>query len=319
MRKFLRALLFISLPIIIVAYPLDMLISYNLKKSNTYAGKEFSVWNDILAGKVNSDIIIDGSSRAWVHIDPTMLGDSLHAKAYNFGMDGHNFWLSYLRHKLFLKYNPKPKLIIFSLDIFTLQKREDLYNGDQFLPYMLWNNEIEESIESYKGFGFYDFKIPLLRYTGKYQAVKEAFKMLVQEKDKNITRVRGYEGQVAEWNSDFENAKNKLDKIVVKFDTASIQLFDKFINECQTDKIGLVFVYSPEYIEGQDFVKNRKKVFEKFNYFSQKYNIPFYDFSNDSISFDKKYFYNASHLNKNGAELFTKKLVDSLKVGGVYK
>jgi len=53
--------------------------------------------------------------------------------------------------------------------------------------------------------------------------------------------------------------------------------------------------------------------------FSNEYQIPFYDFSNDSISYHKKYFYNASHLNNIGSQLFTKELIDTLKYSVVLR
>ncbi|MBE2208298.1 MAG: hypothetical protein IAE84_11975, partial [Saprospiraceae bacterium] len=81
---------------------------YYLKQTKKAPG-EFEVWNDIYNSNVNCDIAIYGSSRAWVHIDPKILSHILQLNVYNFGIDGHNFWLQYLRHIEFLKYNPKPK------------------------------------------------------------------------------------------------------------------------------------------------------------------------------------------------------------------
>jgi hypothetical protein len=75
----------------------------------------------------------------------------------------------------------------------------------------------------------------------------------------------------------------------------------------------LIFVYTPEYIEGQKYVSNRAQIMGLYKKYSKQYQIPFYDFSNDSISYQKKYFYNVSHLNRLGSELFTAQLIDTLK------
>ena len=91
------------------------------------------------------------------------------------------------------------------------------------------------------------------------------------------------------------------------------------MEECKRKKIKIVFVYAPEYFERGKFIENREEIFTLFNMFSKKYSIPFYDFSNDTISMQRKYFYNASHLNKTGAELFTKKLIDSLRSNNEYQ
>lgn len=313
MKKFLFKLLLFIAPIFILSYFFDVFISKNLKNSNRFAEKEYPTWNAIYQGKVNSDLLIFGSSRAWIHIDPIMITDSLGVSAYNLGIDGHNFWLQNLRYRQLLKYNKRPKLIVFSLDYFTLKKNKDLYNSEQFLPYMLWNRDIKEATISYNGFSSLDYEIPLIRYYGNYNAVVTALRYSLGRLSNPITRVKGYEGRDEAWNSDFDNAKANMKSLEIKLDKPTIVLFENFLKECKANSIKIIFVYTPEYIEGQKFVSNRAKIMELYIKFSKQYQIPFYDFSNDSISYQKKYFYNASHLNKVGSQLFTKKLIDTLK------
>ncbi|PWA04016.1 hypothetical protein [Flavobacterium psychrotolerans] len=313
MRNDLKYFLIFLSPIIMASYFIDVFISTNLKKSNQYAEKEYSTWNDLLEGNLNSDVIVYGASRAWRHINPTMISDSLHLSAYNLGIDGHNFWLQYLRHTLLLKNNKKPKLILVSVDMFTFQKREDLYNSEQFLPYMLWNKEIKNATIGYNGFKAMDYEIPLIRYYGKQEAIETAIRSFSGHLSNPVFRIKGYQGREESWNGDFDRAKLTLKNYEVKIDAATVVLFEKFLKECKTQNIKLVFVYSPEYIEGQKFVKNRNEIISIFTRYSKEYHIPFYDYSKDSLSFQKKYFYNSNHLNKTGAELFTGKLIDKLK------
>jgi hypothetical protein len=308
MKQFIRQISLFLLPIILLSYFADKYISTNLKKSNSFAEKEYSTWNAIIDGKINSDIVIYGSSRAWKHIDPSMISKALGVSTYNLGIDGHNFWLQYLRHSMLLEKNTKPKIIILSLDVFTLQKVDDLYNSEQFLPYMLWNDKIKNATISYNGFKSIDYEIPLVRYFGRGTAIQTAMKT-----NNTLERIRGYQGQDEQWNDDFNKAKKARKNYQKALDSATIVLFEKFLLECKSKNIKLLFVYSPEYIDGQKFVKNRGKIISIYQEFSQKYNIPFYNYSYDTISYQKKYFYNASHLNRTGAELFTKKLIDSLK------
>jgi hypothetical protein len=76
----------------------------------------------------------------------------------------------------------------------------------------------------------------------------------------------------------------------------------------------LVLVYTPKYIEGQKYIENRSEVMSIYNNFAQKYDLLLLDYSNDEISFDRSLFYNTSHLNKTGANLFTTKLAHDLKM-----
>jgi len=313
MKKFLVYLTWFLVPLIIIAYVADVFISRYLPKQNDYAVGEFPVWSDLFGGRVNSDIVIYGNSRAWVQFDPNIISDSLTTTAYNLGIDGYGFDMQYLRHSILLQYNKKPKLIIQSVDVFTLEKRTDLYNDDQFLPYMLFNKEIKNVTQNYEIYNHWDYEIPLVRYYGKNTAIKAALRMLLFPSNNPVMRMNGYQGQDKEWNNDFDEAKRKIGSYKVKTDSALKRLFEKYLKECQRDHLNMIFVYAPVYIEGQKFISNGGEIIDQYKSYSKKYKIPFYDFSNDSISFQKNLFYNAMHLNKKGSVLFTNQLVKTLK------
>ena len=308
MGKFITKLLIILSTIFFLMVIADNYISKTLKRIHNHPG-EIEVWNDIYNKNIDADIAIYGSSRAWVHINPTILEDSLNIKAYNFGIDGHNFWLQYLRNKEYLKYNKHPKIIIVAVDVFSLVKREDLYESRQFLPYMLWNNDIKKFTSSYNGFSFEDYYFPLLRYYGSLREVN----FNSNNTNKELYRYKGYKGIDKEWNTDLAIAKLKMNQYTIDIDSSSIKLFEQFLLECKSDKITVLLVYTPEHIDGQRFVKNRNEIINIFNDFSNKYNLLFLDYSNDEICKKKDYFYNASHLNKKGSELFTSKLSYDIK------
>ena len=197
--------------------------------------------------------------------------------------------------------------------MFTLEKRKNLYNLEQFLPYMLWNNDIKIATSSYEGFVSTDYIIPLIRYYGKKKEIETAIRSFSGHLSNPVCRVKGYQGRDELWNSDFDKAKLTMKKYEVKPDDSTIALFEKFLAECKNKNIKLIFVNAPEYIEGQKFIKNRDVILALYTKYSKRYNIPFYDYSNDAISFQKKYFFNSIHMNKTGAELFTTKLIDTLK------
>jgi hypothetical protein len=182
---------------------------------------------------------------------------------------------------------------------------------------MLYNDEIKKATINYKGYNFIDYQLPLIRYYGKKGAIKNALKLFLFPDDPEM-RVKGYKARDSSWNSDFDRAKKGGLFYYVKLDTALVSLFENFLNECQAKKIKILFVYAPEYIERPKAIKNRDKIFAVYTMLSNKYNIPFFDYSRDTISFQKKYFYNASHLNKTGSELFSSKLAQRIKSTNIY-
>ena len=311
MKKYFKNIMLFFLFIVLLAYPLDLLISHNLKKSN-YAWGEYNTWNDIYNGKVNSEIVIYGSSRAWRHIDPEFLENKFSLPTYNLGIDGHNFWLQHLRHKTLLKNNKKPRYIIMSIDIWSFQKSTELYNAEQFLPYMLLNKDIINYTNSYKGFTSLDYHLPLVRYVANKKAVVQSIENSIFFPKTKSKRKKGYQGWGGVWNNDFNNAKQKMKHYEAKLDSKLLDLFDAFLVECKEKEVEIILVYTPEYIEGQSFAKNRKEIINIFENFSEKHKIPFLDYSSNEICTKKEYFYNASHLNKTGAELFTNILNNDL-------
>jgi hypothetical protein len=312
MKSFIKHISIFVLPIILFAYPLDLLISNNLKKSHDYYG-ELEVWNAIYKGNINSKNLIYGSSRAWVGINPQILADTLQTSVYNLGIDGHNFWLQYLRHLEYLENNKLPKQIILAVDFGSLQKRKTLYLYEQFLPYMLWNKNITKYTKSYIGFNYFDYYVPLKRYIGKPNVLKNAFYLGLSNNKDSFYRTLGYKGIEKKWTNEFEIAKNTISSYKVSIDTESVALFDTFLLECKKNNINVVIVYTPEFIEAQKFIKNREEILDIYKLHAKKHDVPFLDYSKNSLNYDKQYFYNATHLNKTGANLFSEILANDLK------
>jgi hypothetical protein len=255
-RTFILRLAYFALPLLIVGHFGDIILSSALKKSKTFASGEYSTWNDLYQGKVNHDIVIYGSSRAVVQIDPRIIEDSLQRSCYNLGIDGHNFWLQYFRHKELLRYNHQPKVVIHSLDVMTLTERGDLFNSDQFLPYMLFDESIQSNTNDYKLFSAWDFKVPIIRYLGKGRAMVHAAKLLVGRQPDSVGRKNGYQAQRQAWNADLEIARKKLSSYTVETDNNALSLFRNYLKECHDQGISIILVYTPQYIEGQHFIQN---------------------------------------------------------------
>lgn len=306
MNLFLKRILLFILPIVLLAYPLDYTLSSYLAKQNSLSisAGEYSVWNDIYKGEINAEIAVYGSSRAWVQFNTPMLSDIFNNSSYNFGVDGHNFQLQYLRHLEYLKYNKPPKTIILSVDFATLQKRKDLYNYSQLLPYMLWNSEIYNYTKDYEGFSKTDYKIPLVRYMGEFNTLLKA---VLPNKDKE-RRIQGYAGRNTSWNNDFIKAQNDTKNKEYKIDSVTVNLFDKFLNTCKSSNIQVIMVYSPVYYEGFDFIENHQEIVDSFQVIANKHQLPFLDYTKSKISYNKALFYNSTHLNSKGADRFTNQL-----------
>lgn len=309
MKKFIVKLLLIFIPVLLFSFGFDYLITKTLRKSKA---KNYVVWNDLVQGKINSKILIYGTSRARAHVNSKILEDSLHSSVYNLGIDGYTFKMQYCRHKLVLKNNNVPNYIIQTLDYHMLGDIKNLYQYEQFYPY--FNNKIiVNDIKKYKGLNWFDYNFPIVRYYGSTKEIIDAINIFLRPSHNIGNRYKGFYNMDINWTGEFEKIKANKRYINQIIDKESLKLFEDYLKDTQRRNIKLIFVYTPEYIEGQRFVANRDKIMNLYKKISVKYKIPLLDYSSDSICFKKEYFYNAEHLNLKGSNLFTKKLATDLK------
>jgi len=309
MKKLLIRLFLFFIPIVVAAFLLDGVLTKGIRKSQ---GGNIAVWDDIVEGKINSDIIILGSSRALNHFDPSILEDTLHQSAYNLGLSGHNFKMVNCRYDVYRKYNKKPKVILLSVDLFMLEKRKDLFEYNTIAPF-LKEPIIAAATKEYIGFDFADYNFPLMRYIGYKDEISAAIKYYVKGPSAVERFRKGYSPHIAEWNGEFDQQKKSGATFTSLIDRNSKQAFADFLQETKHQNIKVVLVYSPEYFESASFVTNRTEVMNLFKKFADSYGLPYLDYSNDTLCNSKKYFFNAEHLNVTGATLFSKTLAHDLR------
>ena len=316
MRKFIFKLSIFILAFILLAVTADIVISKKLKSSKAMPC-ENEVWNDIYNSKINADIAILGSSRAWVHFNSTLIEDSLNVNCYNLGEDGSNFVLQYLRYKEYLSYNPSPKLVILAMDYNTFSDRSNGYPTLRYYPYMLWNFRVYNIVKPYDNtINRNEYFFPLLRYVkskhtvesllqSKKKPYSKTFNKIFELNENGKLRDKDYRGMDLPWNNDGYRKVN----IKITPSPSIIRLFEGFIKELKQKSIKLLVVYPPEYIEGQKSVSNRAEIISSYRSITAKHKVPFIDYSKTQLSQRKELFYNILHLNKTGSKLFTQQII----------
>ena len=309
MKKFGLTLILFSIPLFILGGLGDYFINMALRKSKH---KYFVVWNDLVSGNINSEIVIYGTSRARAHINSKILEDTLKLSTYNLGIDGFTFKMEYCRHELILEKNKKPSFIIQTLDFHILGDIDNLYQFQQFCPYFD-NETILKTIKTYKGPNWWDYNLPLVRYYGNTEEIFSAMNILLRPSHNKGNRYKGFYNFDRSWTYEFEKVKKSKKTMFQKLDKDSVILFENYLADTKRRGIPIIFVYTPEYIDGQNFVSNRKEIMALYKKLATKYDIPFIDYSSDPMCLNREYFYNAEHLNLKGTNLFSKKLASDLK------
>lgn len=307
--KQLKWFLIFLFTVFIVAVLLDIYYSNQLKKMALFSG-EVQEWNQIKEGKTKADLAIFGSSRAFIQINPEILEKELNVNSYNFGLNGSKFKMQFYRFNLYLKHNPKPKIVVWNLDTFSFSHIDEVFQPNQYMPFMLWNRDLYTSLKEYKDTNSWDFILPLYRYRDQDYWQDQIARAKKEEIHKDgLFRDEGFKSYDRKWNVNW----SKLEKKKSNFDFNVYPLLEELIKRCEKENIKLVFTITPEYIKGQDYMLNRKEVISRYQQTLDKYNLPLLDYSYDSISYQQKYFYNTTHMNFKGADAFTKQLSQDLK------
>ena len=314
MKQFLVKISTFAIPLILLSYPLDKFISKSIVKSHKYPDN-YNTWNDIYEGKAYSDILIFGSSRATHHYDPMLMEDNLNQTVYNLGINGHGFWLQHLKYLEYLKHNKKPKTIIINVGWFSLEKRSDLYQYNQFLPYMLFNKNIWKYTHTYEGFTNLDYIIPCLRYFGNRTAMEQTWDVFFKKNNRPPYKIKGFVAVSDENGKSVltENLQIKNKTYQAQIDLQTLELLNSFLAECKKQNINTILVYSPEYINEQKRVINRNEALALLANLANKYNVLFWDYSKHSLSLSRKYFNSTMHLNHLGSHKFTENLIKRIK------
>lgn len=312
--QFFKKVFVLCLLLVLSLYALSYMVDAGLRKSrNDY----FASWNDLYSSKMNADLLMMGSSRAAFHISPKIIDSTLSLNSYNLGLSAWHFDMQYARFKMYLQHNRKPKYIIQNVDVYGFSKRADVADYQQFLPY-IQDTILQETIRGHKGeFDVYQRNIPLLKYRNLQNLAFEGFFTFLNYPDlyDSTANYKGYRGNDYAWNQDFERFKKRFPKgAKYTFNKEVKRQFKEFLALCQRENIKVFLVYAPEYFEVQPYYKNKAELINLCTESAKKYHCHFLDYSKDSLCYNRQYFYNSQHLNKRGAELYSKDLGKKVKL-----
>lgn len=301
MKRFLKRYLFFTFIALTMLATLDIILSSRLKKSPE---RTFAAWYDLMAGTINADLIVLGSSRAWVQYSPEILDTILCVNSYNLGIDGSCLNRQITKYNLFRYYNQTPQVILINVDYFCFGYTHG-YESYQYFPFF-YRPIVRDVIFPQEHFSLAERYLPFYRYS--HLGINNFLN------GDRCPLYKGYHGMQKEWDG---IALRKIEPFKIKFDEMTLKLFDSFLSQTQEEGVQVVFVFAPIYYQVNNLVLNMDEFTETVSDYSDKYQIPTLFYNNIDICYDSTFFYNATHLNRRGAELFSTILGNDLKQMGL--
>ncbi len=258
-----------------------------------------------------NNIIFIGGSRVVTHINPKVIDSLTGVKSQNISITDIGIVEYNMLLNKYLQQHPKPDMVFMNLDVNMFFTSGPLYNICDFVPYLkdtLIYNKLSPYKRGYRSKPYQYFYL-LERIFASTDFSKSKLFDFEKEKAALIDKAKTY--------SDFDPRKEDWspgadDELKTKVSATCQQegfdLLQQVVDRCKRDSIDLVFIYSPIYYEGKNFLSNFDEIFNRIKTISGKNNIPFWDYSNLEICKSKEYFYNYSHMNYKGAKVLSLQL-----------
>lgn len=309
MRKFIIRVVIFVLPVVIISYPIDVFLSANLYRTGTIYG-DVPTMKQIYEGTINAEILIIGSSRAEMHFDPRIMEMRSGKTTFNLGESLVDWNLIQYRLETYLKYNQAPEYLVANVDAAMFKFVESNYLvRPHYLPYMLFNREFLKIYDV----PFENYMFPLVRYIGHRKLFFDVIKLWARDSVIPPDNIKGY-SPVDQPFDDRHLARFK-EKDYSNLDIPPDQFY-QFLED-RLPKTTIIGVHTPILIDSlKDMNLNQLRT-DRFKVEFEKRGWTFLDYSFSPISKDIKYFYNSTHMNAIGAQLFTKTLMKDLDSLGV--
>jgi len=289
----------------------DYAVASGLRRIRTSV---FGVFNRIVDGDVNAEIVISGSSRALNNFDPRIVQAATGLTTFNIGVNGSQTDMQVAVVRTYLQHNVKPALLIHSLDSFAfVTSHGGVFFPGQYLPY-LREAPIYQALQRIDGDTWKSRFLPLYGY-----AVEDMnFTWITGLRARlgwspREDRYFGFQPRDERWTGEFGELRDSHPQ-GVRFDIEpeGVRQLEDLLAFCQAQGIRVLLVYSPVYYEMQALETNRQEIFARFQHLSERYGATLWDFSRSPVSYRKELFVNSEHLNAGGAAAFSNELASAL-------
>jgi len=249
--------------------------------------------------KTEANILIFGSSRANHHYHPVVFENQLNMTCHNSGRDGFDIFYHYAVLKAILtRYTPE--IVILDINRREFIDIQDSYDKLSALYYK-HHPEIREIVDLKSKVEKYKMLSHVYPYNSTLSYIILGNTKYNQNRRNEIS---GYVPLMKKMSQPLNNysASNEYD-----LDPEKIRVFNDFIEACEAYGIKLYIIHSPYYAN----VKNQDKSIDICKEITLKRQVPFFDFTNDTTFIDNPgLFSDASHLNNEGAELFSARIAE---------
>lgn len=275
---------------------------------------EFGVLNKINNGDISTDIIISGQSQGLKGIKPIILEKELGLTSYNICADGTTLGIQLPKLKWYLNKNKSPKIIIQ-----IVSKTNGLISKQIFQPYKYLYYISDDSL--YNGlrkiepdFWIHKYLYPTNLLYFNFDFYVSLFQELYLSLTKRDFLEKGFYADRSKWSGNIKLLQQKrANGIKAALTNDYKEYIEELINICKVKNIILLFVVLPNYHEYSALIDNSYKLTQYYEQIASQKGVYLFDYFENDIAKDTRYFYNFTHLNADGALKISQLLANDIK------
>lgn len=313
MKRFIRNSVIFGCLTFVLAIGLDYVISYGLQHRNEYL---YSPYHEIRTGKAQADIVVMGNSRGFAHFSPSVIDSITGMSVFCLGQYPINVQIA--KYHYFRAYNPAPKLIVAQVDFvntFRIMNLPHQHQSEQFLPFM-WDGKMRALLREL-GYSWVECYVPFYRYWGYQKVIKDGILEFVGMKYSNDTRC-AYRGHYPERHPWDGKELERLTTFPACWDEDACDLWESFLNECESEGIMVLLVNSPMYAPAVALVDKENEMNQYFDSVAKSHNTFYWNYTKDyDMNNDSANFCVSVHLNEQATQIFSADFAERLLVDSI--
>jgi hypothetical protein len=312
-----RVTTLIAVVALVVIVDMTLGASFGWLYRKTRTGESGGLINDALSR--HAQVLLLGSSRMRHHGVPAVLKRKLSLTAFNAGMDGQDFLYAVMLFDLWQRSNAPPNAIVLNIDSDSFEKNdEELQRAGVFSFYYDDSPLVRQILNERSRFERLKFLSHAYRANGKVLAIgKNLFSHPVPDFD-------GFEPLSGHLSTNRSSCVVKstseggpaVTATAAEFWSLKVECFKRLAEYCRKHGTRLVLVQSPRYREDPRAHDAWVRVLSEF--LASYPGVEFVDLStcaHPEVFRDKaELFKDGSHLNEQGAEIFSTMLAEALQM-----
>lgn len=302
MKPIIRILL-----IVIISFAFCQLIFVLMQHGERkYSLHKSSRLNELLQNSTRYDLIFIGSSIVHSNIDPRIVDSICNISSYNAGVEGGNLVEFKMILDAYLVNHPPPEFLMLTLDLASFNLDRKIFNHLDYYPYL--SNKVVDNVLSSNGHQTALLKIfPFIELTEYDEEMRSRCVKGLMGKNEIMPGQIEYKGFLTlnlKFNSD--NPKVKKYFVEQKVSEGSLNLFHAIRDTCKSRKIDLIINFPPALKkDGRENIFDSGEIYKLICSLAGDNKINFLDHNKLNINADSSLFSDLTHLNREGAELYS--------------